>query len=83
MGSTNTERVATSISSGDICTQVWHMRREHTCEKSLQAKRKKGTLKGASTCNMQFGRHDILDKKMKVNSAPLLTAWKVILIIFT
>ena len=34
MGSMVTGRVSTSISSGDVCTQVWHMRLGHT-EKSL------------------------------------------------
>ena len=37
MGSMVTGRVGTSISSGDICTQVWHMRLGHAGEKSLQA----------------------------------------------
>jgi len=37
MGSMVTGRVGPSISSGDICTQVWHMRLGHTGEKSLQA----------------------------------------------
>ena len=45
MGSTVTGRVTTSISSGDICTQVWHMRLGHTGEKSLQALAKKRSLK--------------------------------------
>jgi len=59
------------------------MRLEHGGEKSLQALEKKGSLEGASTCNMEMGGHDVLDKKMQVNSAPLLTARKVFLIIFT
>jgi len=38
----------------------------HTGEKSLQTPAKKESLKGASTCNMKLGGHDILDKKTKV-----------------
>ena len=49
MGSTVTGRVMTSISSGNVCTQVWHMRLAHTREKSLQALAKKGSLEGTST----------------------------------
>ena len=29
----------------------------------MQASAKKGSLEGASTCNMELGEHDILDKK--------------------
>jgi len=56
MGGTVTGRVATSISSGDICTQASHMRLRHTGEKSLQALVKKESLEGTSTCNMELGR---------------------------
>ena len=42
------------------------MRLGHTREKSLQALAKRGSLEGASACNMKLGGHDILDKKMKV-----------------
>ena len=42
------------------------MRLGHRGEKSLQAPAKKGSLEGASTCNMELGGHDILDKKTKV-----------------
>ena len=66
IGSTVTGWVVTSISLGDVCTQVWHMRLEHTWEKSLQALTKKGLLEGASTCNMKLGGHSVLDKKIKV-----------------
>ena len=65
-GSTITGLVATSISSDDICTQVWYMRLRHTGEKSLQAPAKKGSLEGASTCNMELGGYSVLDKKTKV-----------------
>ena len=66
MGSIVTGRVTTSISSGDVCTQVLHVRLGHTREKSLQALAKKETLEGASTCNMELGGHNVLDKKTKV-----------------
>ena len=42
------------------------MRLGHTGEKSLQAPAKKGSLKGASTYNMESGGHSVLDKKTKV-----------------
>ena len=42
------------------------MRLRLTGEKFLQALAKKETLEGASTCNMELGGHDILDKKTKV-----------------
>jgi len=42
------------------------MRLGYTGEKSLQALAKKGSLEGASTCNMELSGHDVLDKKMKV-----------------
>ena len=32
-------------------------------EKSLQASAKKGSLEGASACNIELGEHGILDKK--------------------
>ena len=66
MGSTVTGRVTTSISSDGDCTQVLHMRLGYTGEKSLQAPKKKRSLECASTCNMELGGHDILDKKTKV-----------------
>ena len=39
------------------------MRFEHGGEKSLQAPAKKGSLEGASTCNLELGEHNVLDKK--------------------
>ena len=35
----------------------------HEGEKSLQALIKKGSLEGASTCNMKLGDHCVLNKK--------------------
>ena len=35
----------------------------HRGEKSLQVPVKKGSLEGASTCNIELGEHDVLDKK--------------------
>jgi len=58
--------VETSSSSDDVCTHVWHMRLGHGGEKSLQALAKKGSLEGASTCNIKMGEHGVLDKKTKV-----------------
>jgi len=62
-GNTVTGQVETSITSDDICTQVWQMRLGHGREKSLQAPAKKGLLKGASICNLKLGEYDVLDKK--------------------
>jgi len=45
-GSTVTGQVETSISSNDVCTQVWQMRLGHRGEKFLQAPAKKGSLEG-------------------------------------
>ena len=38
----------------------------HTGEKALKAPTKKGSFECASTCNMELGGHDVLDKKTKV-----------------
>jgi len=35
----------------------------HGGEKSLQAPAKKGSLEGASICNIELGEHGVLDKK--------------------
>ena len=35
----------------------------HGGEKSLQAPAKKGSLEGASTCNLKLGEHGVLEKK--------------------
>ena len=39
------------------------MRLGHGGEKSLQAPAKKGSLEGASTCNLKLGEHGVLKKK--------------------
>ena len=39
------------------------MRVGHRGEKSLQAPAKKGSLEGASTCNMKLGKYNVLNKK--------------------
>ena len=39
------------------------MRLGHRGEKSLQTPVKKESLEGASTCNIELGEHDVLDKK--------------------
>ena len=58
--------MATSISSGDVCIEVWYMRLGHIREKSLQALAKKRLLEGAFTCNIELDGHGVLDKKTKV-----------------
>jgi len=62
-GSIVTGQVETSISSDDVCTQVWQMRVRYGGEKPSQALAKKGSLEGASTCNMKLGEHNVLNKK--------------------
>ena len=62
-GSTVTSQVETSIALDDVCTQAWHVRLRHGGEKSLQAPAKKGSLEGASTCNLKLGEHGVLNKK--------------------
>ena len=42
------------------------MRLGHIGEKSLQALAKKGLLKGARTCKLDFGEHCVIGKKTKV-----------------
>ena len=39
------------------------MKVRHGGENSLQAPAKKGSLEGASTCNLKLGEHGVLDKK--------------------
>jgi len=39
------------------------MRLRHGEKKSLKAPAKKGSLEGVSTCNMELGEHDVLNKK--------------------
>jgi len=58
-----TGQVETSISSDDVCTQVWQMRVGYGGEKPSQALAKKGSLEGTSTCNMKLGEHNVLNKK--------------------
>ena len=58
------------------------MRLGHGGENSLQAPAKKGSLEGASTCNVELGEHGVLDKK-KVKFSTRFTTQKVFLIVFT
>ena len=44
------------------------MRVKHGGEKSLQAPAKKGSLQGASTCNVELGEHGVLNKKVKFST---------------
>jgi len=48
-----------------VIAHKFGMRLGHTGEKSLQAPGKKGSLKGAFTCNIELGGYDVLEKKMK------------------
>ena len=51
-GSTVTGQVETSISSDNVCMQIWQIKVGYGGEKSLQAPAKKGSLKSAATCNL-------------------------------
>ena len=62
-GITVTGQVATSINSDDDSIRLWHIRLGYTGEKPLQAPTKEESLEGASTCNLEFGEHGVLDKK--------------------
>ena len=63
---TVTGQLATSISSNDDCTRLWHKRLGHTGENSLQGLAKKDLLKGVKTCKLNFCEHCVIDKKIKV-----------------
>jgi len=59
-------QVMTSVGSDDDCTRLWHMKREHTGEKSLQGLTNQDLLKGAKTCKLNFCDHCVIVKKTKV-----------------
>ena len=82
-GSAVTENLSPSEHLKDDSTRLWQMRFRYTGEKSLQSLVKQGSVEGACTCNLELGGHNILDKMMKWNSTPQLTAQKVFLIVFT
>jgi len=56
----------TSSNSDNDCILFWALRLGHIREKSLQALAKKGLLKGANTCKLDFCEHCIIGKKTKV-----------------
>ncbi|XP_070679414.1 uncharacterized mitochondrial protein AtMg00300-like [Malus domestica] len=47
-------------------TRLWHMRLGHAGEKALQGLVKKGLLKGATTCKLDFCEHCVLGKQTRV-----------------
>ncbi|KAM1197580.1 hypothetical protein ACFX1Q_009862 [Malus domestica] len=47
-------------------TRLWHMRLGHAGEKALQGLVKKGLLKGATTCKLDFYEHCVLGKQTRV-----------------
>ena len=65
-GSIVTGQVATFTDSDNDSTRLWHMRLEHTNEKSLQALAKQGLLKGAKTCKLDFCEYCVIEKKTNV-----------------
>ncbi|KAE8725588.1 hypothetical protein F3Y22_tig00008386pilonHSYRG00069 [Hibiscus syriacus] len=60
--------VVTAASGGDDldATQLWHMRLGHAGEKSLQILAKKGLLKCAKACKLNFCEHCVLGKQKRV-----------------
>jgi len=58
------------------------MKDRHGGEKSLQAPAKKGSLEGASSCNMKLGEHGVLDKK-KVKFSTITHHYEGLLDCFT
>ena len=78
-GYTAIGQVATSIISGDDCTQLWHMRIRHIGEKSLQALVKEGLLKGDKTCKLNFCEYYVISKKIKVKFGTTIYCTKGIL----
>jgi len=65
-GSTVTRVLTALVNSDEDTIRFWHMRLGHTSEKSLQALTKQGLLKSAKTCKVEFCKHCILTKKIKV-----------------
>ncbi|KAE8707872.1 hypothetical protein F3Y22_tig00110372pilonHSYRG00231 [Hibiscus syriacus] len=66
-GSTIIGAVAAASGGDDLdATQLWHMRLEHAGEKSLQILAKKGLLKGAKACKLNFCEHCVLGKQKRV-----------------
>ncbi|KAE8692180.1 putative ROP-interactive CRIB motif-containing protein 6 [Hibiscus syriacus] len=66
-GSTIIGAVAAASGGDDLdATQLWHMRLGHAGEKSLQIMAKKGLLKGAKACKLNFCEHCVLGKQKRV-----------------
>ena len=68
-GSAVTENLITSEHLDGNSTKLWQMRLEHVGIDSLQALAKQVLLKGATTCNLKFGKRCVLDKKVKSGTA--------------
>ncbi|KAE8732040.1 F-box/kelch-repeat protein [Hibiscus syriacus] len=66
-GSTIIGAVAAASGVDDLdATQLWHMRLGHAGEKSLQILAKKGLLKVAKACKLNFCKHCVLGKQKRV-----------------
>ena len=63
-GGVVTEYLATSKHFDSDSTRLWQMRLRHVGFNSLQAKQ--GLLDCALTCNLEFGKHCVLNKKTMV-----------------
>ncbi|KAE8696421.1 GDSL esterase/lipase APG [Hibiscus syriacus] len=72
-GSTIIGAVAAASGGDDLdATQLWHMRLGHAGEKSLQILAKKGLLKGAKACKLNFCEHCVLGKQKRVKFGTII-----------
>ncbi|KAE8673094.1 hypothetical protein F3Y22_tig00111812pilonHSYRG00176 [Hibiscus syriacus] len=66
-GSTIIGAVVAASGGDDLdATQLWHMRLGHAGEKSLKILAKKGLLKGAKACKLNFCEHCVMGKQKRV-----------------
>jgi len=72
-------QVATSTDLDDDSIRLWHMRLGHTREKSLQALKKQGLLKGVRTGKLEFCKHCVIGKKTKVKLGTMTHCTKGVL----
>ena len=64
-GSTVTSALVAAVDFDEDATRLWHMRLDHTGEKSMQALAKQSLLKGAKTCKLEFCEYCVFSKKTK------------------
>ena len=74
-----TRQVAASECIDYDSIRLWNVRLGHTSGKSLQTLARKGLLKGAKTCKLEFCEYCVIGKKMKVKFSIAIYRSKVIL----